>query len=274
MASSTDIHRGMPRQVGQLFRAAPLFVVSPLLQPWHVRWGATDAEVTAAMPGTISYRGASTARPGPSPSWRGRGTCGRGWSSPCCAPCCSASRLGPSGSPHKRLGSDVTDHPVGDLRPWRPGAPKACSQVEVRTMEPTIGGTTEPGHVDLYWLRRAHHHDHQRHHMNRHDGRRHDGRRLGHLPRSRSSICGAGAVTQAQGLHRADAVRVSRWGFPFWKRSRKPGWWLARPLARVVPHTACRLTPQGRSARSPGPTRSSAPRPVRRLAGRCGRSRA
>lgn len=31
--------------------AAPLWVVSPVLRPWHLRWGATHAEVTGAMPG-------------------------------------------------------------------------------------------------------------------------------------------------------------------------------------------------------------------------------
>jgi hypothetical protein len=29
----------------------PLFISAPLLRPWHRRWGATDAEVAAAMPG-------------------------------------------------------------------------------------------------------------------------------------------------------------------------------------------------------------------------------
>jgi hypothetical protein len=39
------------RQFAQLLVAAPLFVVSPLLRPWHTRWGATDEEVAAPMPG-------------------------------------------------------------------------------------------------------------------------------------------------------------------------------------------------------------------------------
>jgi hypothetical protein len=29
----------------------PLFLVAPLARPWHIRWGATDDEVTAPMPG-------------------------------------------------------------------------------------------------------------------------------------------------------------------------------------------------------------------------------
>ncbi len=31
--------------------ALPLFLVSPLVRHWHRRWGATDAEVVAVMPG-------------------------------------------------------------------------------------------------------------------------------------------------------------------------------------------------------------------------------
>lgn len=31
--------------------AAPLWTVSPVLRPWHLRWGATHAEIAAPMPG-------------------------------------------------------------------------------------------------------------------------------------------------------------------------------------------------------------------------------
>lgn len=31
--------------------AVPLFVATPFIRPWHLRWGATDAEVNASMPG-------------------------------------------------------------------------------------------------------------------------------------------------------------------------------------------------------------------------------
>jgi hypothetical protein len=31
--------------------AVPIWMVTPLARPWHMRWGATDAEVAAAMPG-------------------------------------------------------------------------------------------------------------------------------------------------------------------------------------------------------------------------------
>lgn len=31
--------------------AVPIWAGTPLVRPWHMRWGATDAEVSAAMPG-------------------------------------------------------------------------------------------------------------------------------------------------------------------------------------------------------------------------------
>ena len=31
--------------------AVPIWAVTPLARPWHMRWGATDAEVAAPMPG-------------------------------------------------------------------------------------------------------------------------------------------------------------------------------------------------------------------------------
>jgi hypothetical protein len=33
------------------FTAVPVWVLSPVLRPWHMRWGAAAEEVTAAMPG-------------------------------------------------------------------------------------------------------------------------------------------------------------------------------------------------------------------------------
>jgi hypothetical protein len=33
------------------FTAVPVWVVSPVLRRWHMRWGAATEEVTAAMPG-------------------------------------------------------------------------------------------------------------------------------------------------------------------------------------------------------------------------------
>lgn len=38
-------------QVLDVCKALPLFLVSPLFRPWHQRWGATNAEVAATMPG-------------------------------------------------------------------------------------------------------------------------------------------------------------------------------------------------------------------------------
>lgn len=47
--------RPSPSQLAREFRdvavAVPLFATAPLLRHWHRRWGATDAEVAAAMPG-------------------------------------------------------------------------------------------------------------------------------------------------------------------------------------------------------------------------------
>lgn len=38
--------------------AVPIWAGSPLVRPWHMRWGATDAEVAAAMPGDDVVAGA------------------------------------------------------------------------------------------------------------------------------------------------------------------------------------------------------------------------
>jgi hypothetical protein len=43
--------RAVVRQFAEVLWAAPLFVVAPLLRPWHLRWGATPGEVAAPMPG-------------------------------------------------------------------------------------------------------------------------------------------------------------------------------------------------------------------------------
>jgi hypothetical protein len=39
------------RAVGDVLVAWPRFLTAPLCRHWHLRWGATDAEVAAAMPG-------------------------------------------------------------------------------------------------------------------------------------------------------------------------------------------------------------------------------
>ena len=43
--------RDMSRALGEIAAASPLFLFAPLYRHWHLRWGATDAEVAAAMPG-------------------------------------------------------------------------------------------------------------------------------------------------------------------------------------------------------------------------------
>jgi hypothetical protein len=60
-ASGTQdrVHVGGPRptprqlieEIVDVAMAAPLFAVAPLLRRWHRRWGATDAEVAAVLPG-------------------------------------------------------------------------------------------------------------------------------------------------------------------------------------------------------------------------------
>ena len=47
----------MTSRVGKLgltldtLSAIPIWVASPLIRPWHMRWGATDSEVSSSMPG-------------------------------------------------------------------------------------------------------------------------------------------------------------------------------------------------------------------------------
>jgi hypothetical protein len=54
--------RPTPRQLVRELRdvavALPLFATSPLVRHWHRRWGATDAEVAAVMPGDELVPGA------------------------------------------------------------------------------------------------------------------------------------------------------------------------------------------------------------------------
>ena len=39
------------RAGADVLAATPLFLSAPLFRKWHMRWGATDAEVAAVMPG-------------------------------------------------------------------------------------------------------------------------------------------------------------------------------------------------------------------------------
>jgi hypothetical protein len=43
--------RKLLRQMGSVAADVPRFATAPLYRSWHLRWGATDAEVAAAMPG-------------------------------------------------------------------------------------------------------------------------------------------------------------------------------------------------------------------------------
>jgi hypothetical protein len=58
--------RELLRQIGSVAADLPRFLTAPLYRSWHLRWGATDAEVAATMPGddTCCPMPNST-RPGP-----------------------------------------------------------------------------------------------------------------------------------------------------------------------------------------------------------------
>lgn len=47
--------RGLIGQVGNVLTDLPLFLTAPLYRRWHLRWGSTDDEVTAAMPGDATF---------------------------------------------------------------------------------------------------------------------------------------------------------------------------------------------------------------------------
>jgi hypothetical protein len=58
-ASSVTVHAAgsrptaaqLMRELADVAVALPLFVAAPFMRHWHRRWGATDAEVAAPMPG-------------------------------------------------------------------------------------------------------------------------------------------------------------------------------------------------------------------------------
>lgn len=50
--------RELWRQIGSVAADLPRFLTAPLYRSWHLRWGATDAEVAAAMPGDDLLPGA------------------------------------------------------------------------------------------------------------------------------------------------------------------------------------------------------------------------
>ncbi len=43
--------RSAVRCAGEAIAGSPLFLAAPLVRRWHLRWGATDEEVAASMPG-------------------------------------------------------------------------------------------------------------------------------------------------------------------------------------------------------------------------------
>jgi hypothetical protein len=51
LVSETLSHAGRARLVLDTLSAVPIWAASPLLRPWHMRWGAAQAEVAGPMPG-------------------------------------------------------------------------------------------------------------------------------------------------------------------------------------------------------------------------------
>ena len=60
----------LARGTADVLVALPRLLSAPLYRHWHLRWGATDAEVAAAMAGDELYRNHRSTPPGPSPSRR------------------------------------------------------------------------------------------------------------------------------------------------------------------------------------------------------------
>lgn len=51
MRTRSDPTGTWTRELLDTVGTVPLFLAAPLIRPWHVRWGATETEVAAAMPG-------------------------------------------------------------------------------------------------------------------------------------------------------------------------------------------------------------------------------
>jgi hypothetical protein len=51
---------GTPGVAPHTLTAVPCFLLTPLVRPWHLRWGATDAEVHGPMPGDEVVRRAQS----------------------------------------------------------------------------------------------------------------------------------------------------------------------------------------------------------------------
>src|SRR5512133_3265594 len=45
------------REISDVLISLPVFAITPLLRPWHRRWGSTSAEARAAMPGDELVQG-------------------------------------------------------------------------------------------------------------------------------------------------------------------------------------------------------------------------
>jgi hypothetical protein len=130
--------RPLPRQVAAVVADVPRFVTAPLLRWWHLRWGATDGEVTAVMPGDElvpgshyrSTRAISIEAPpeGVWP-WLVQVGCGRaGWY--------SDDLLDNLGRPSARWIDPTLQHlEVGQWIPMSPGTPTEATAFRVHSFE-------------------------------------------------------------------------------------------------------------------------------------------
>ena len=121
--------RELARMTAEVLVASPRFLTAPLYRHWHLRWGATNAEAAAAMPGDeivpdasfTATRAITIAAP-PEQVWPWIVQIGTGWAGFfSCDLFDNAARIlrGPHGPRGRTAHQDRTQHPD---RGWRPGA--------------------------------------------------------------------------------------------------------------------------------------------------------
>jgi hypothetical protein len=130
--------RPLPRQVAAVVADVPRFVTAPMLRWWHLRWGATDGEVAALMPGDelvpgSHYRSTRAISVEAPPEavwpWLVQVGCGRaGWY--------SDDLLDNLGRPSARWIDPTLQHlEVGQWIPMSPGTPTDTTAFRVHSFE-------------------------------------------------------------------------------------------------------------------------------------------